>query len=124
MPVNGLIRSYTAGAAIPARTLVKFSADRTVVPAAAATDAIIGVTTEVAAPSGESVDVIRSGLAEVIAGGAITRGTHVTSDANGNAVACAPGTGTTAQSIGIADVTAAASDIIDVMIVRSQITTP
>lgn len=124
MRANGLIISYLAGAAIPARTFVKFSADRTVVAAAAATDAIIGVTTEVACASGDFVDVIRSGFAEVIAAGAITRGTHVTSDGNGNAVACAPGTGTTAQSIGICEVTAAASDIVDILVVRSQITTP
>lgn len=124
MPANKLIKTYTAGAAIPAKTLVKFSADRTVVPAAAATDAIIGVSTEVAAASGDPVDIIREGLAEVIANGAITRGAYVTSDAGGLAVAAAPGTGTTAQTIGICEVTAAAGDMIDIMVVRGQLTTP
>jgi len=117
-------KTYTAGADIPARTLVKFSADRTVVPAAAATDAIIGVSTEVDASNGDPVDIYRDGLVEVIAGGNLTRGTYLTSDVNGNAVESAPASGNTAQTIGIAEVSAVAGDIIDVMLVRGQLTTP
>ena len=119
-----LTKTYRAGADIPAKTIVKFSADRTVVPAAAAGDLLIGVSTEVAAKSGDPVDVIREGIVEVIASGVINRGDYVTSDAAGQAVVCAPITATKAQHIGIAEVTSAAGDIIDMLIQRGQLTTP
>ncbi len=81
-----LLKNYIADAAIPANTLVKFSADGHVVPAASATDSIIGVSDNVAAAIGERVDVIRFGIAPVIYGGVVTRGDLLTTDANGNAV--------------------------------------
>lgn len=124
MPNIGLVKTYKAGADIAARTLVKFSADRTVVAAAAATDLAIGVTTEVDCSSGDEVDVIRTGLVEVIAGGVIARGGLVTADSSGHAVACAPSAGAVARAIGVAEVTAASGDIIEITLGASQVTTP
>ncbi len=84
----GLTKNYNAGGAISKRRFVRFGADdKTVVQAAAATDSIIGVSTDVDTVLGEPADVIHGGIALVEAGGVITRGQAVTSDANGKAVA-------------------------------------
>lgn len=114
----GLIKRYTAGAAIAACRIVKFdSSDGVVIQAAAATDLSIGVSVEnVPADSGEGVDIIHNGIAYVEAAGVIARGGEVTSDSVGRAVAAAPAGGTNNRIIGIALVTSAAGDIIPVLI--------
>jgi hypothetical protein len=120
----GITRTFVAGGDISGRTFVKFSADDTVVKATAATDAIIGVTERLDVASGERVDVVLSGIAEVVAGGSITRGTDVTADANGKAVACAPAAGETARRGGIAHLAAASGDYVEVMVTPATVTTP
>ena len=91
---DGLIKSFKAGAAVTRRRFVKFGgADDTMIQAAAVTDAIIGVSTEIDAANGEPMDVCLSGLAEVEYGGNVTRGDRLTSDANGKAVTAAPAAG-------------------------------
>jgi len=125
MPNPDLIKTYTAGGAIPARTIVKFdTADFQVVAAAASSDGLIGVSTEVASASGDRVDVIHDDIAEVICGGTVTRGDYLTSDSAGKAVTCAPSTGTKAQYIGKALRSGVAGDIIDCMLGFGQLTTP
>lgn len=115
-----LTKNFTAGAAVSKRRLVKFgSADFTVIQAAAATDLIIGVASELDAASGARVDVHVTGIAEVEAGGTITRGAKVTADADGKAVAAAPAAGVNNQIAGIAMVSASAGDIIDVLLAPS-----
>lgn len=116
-----LTKSFLAGAAIPANTLVKFSADNTVVPAAAATDLIIGVSSELPTDSGAMCDVVMAGIADVKAGGAITRGVLVTSDASGEGVAAAPAAGVNNRVLGPALVTAADGDIVPVLVMPHQI---
>ncbi len=111
-----LYRTYTAGGAIAAFRIVKPSADGAVVQAAAATDFLMGVTGPIAPASGERVDVIKSGIAPVEFGGTVTRGGPVTADANGKAVAAAPGAGTNARIIGFAEVSAVSGDIADVFL--------
>lgn len=112
-----LTKNFTTGAAVTKRRLVKFgSADFTVVQAAAATDLIIGVASELSADSGARVDVHVAGIAEVEAGGTITRGAKVTADSDGKAVAAAPAAGVNNQIAGIAMVSASAGDIIDVLL--------
>lgn len=109
-----LITSHIAAAAIPKRRIVKFgAADNAVLlsAGAAATEFSIGVTTEVDAITGETVDVVRGGLADVEYGGTVTRGQPVTSDATGRAVAAAPGAGTNNRIIGFAEVSAVVGDI-------------
>lgn len=117
-------RNYTAGGAIPARSLVKLSADRTVVVATAATDDIIGVSADLDAVQGGRVDVYRAGMVAAIAGGNIARGQPVTSNNAGRAVAAAPAAGTRARFVGIAEVSAVAGDMFDVEIGVGFITTP
>ena len=112
-----LIKTFVAGAAINPNSLVKFgSDDNTVVPAAAATDAIIGVVNNVGAASGDRVDVIMIGAAEVEYGGNVTRGDLLTSDANGNAITAAPVAGANARLVGVAMVSGVSGDIGSVMV--------
>jgi hypothetical protein len=115
MANNGLTKNYNAAGTIAPYTIVKpGSNDYDVVAAAAATDKIIGVTTEVGAVSGEPCDVIHDGIADVKLGGTVTRGDLITSDANGNGVTAAPATGANARIVGIALVSGVAGDVIPV----------
>ncbi|MFO1038141.1 MAG: DUF2190 family protein [Geminicoccaceae bacterium] len=115
-----LTKSFVAGGAITKRRIVKLgSNDGEVLQASAATDLLVGVSTEVDAASGARCDVHLGGIVEVEAGASITRGTKVTADANGKAVAAAPSAGTNNEIIGIAMVTAASGDIIPVLLAQS-----
>lgn len=105
-------KAFTAGGAIGARLFVKFgSADSAVLQAAAATDLIIGCSTDIPAASGETADVHTDGIREIIYGGNVTRGVKVTSDADGKAVTAAPAQGVNNQIGGIAMVSGVAGDI-------------
>lgn len=107
-----LIKTYVAGGAITKRRIVKWgAADHTVVAAAAATDALIGVACDLDAASGERVDVTLGGIAEVEFGGNVTRGAPLTADSAGKAVAAAPAAGVNNTIIGIAMVSGASGDI-------------
>jgi len=117
-----LIKAFTTGGAVTKRRLVKFSAaDRTVAQAAAATDLIVGAATELDAASGARISVVLAGIADVEAGGNITRGSLVTADADGKAVAAAPGSGVNIRVAGVALVSAASGDIIPVLLAPQQI---
>lgn len=105
-------KAFKAGAALAARTIVKFGADdASVVPGAASTDALIGISNELAAAIGENVDIVLVGITDVTFGGVVTRGDPLTSDATGKAVAAAPGAGVNARIIGFAMVSAVSGDI-------------
>jgi hypothetical protein len=107
-----LIKNYTAGGTIPAYTIVKWdSSDGSVVAASAAADYLMGVTMGMATVSTDRVDVIKSGIADVLYGGTITRGAPVTADSNGKAVVAAPSAGSNVRIIGFAEVSAASGDI-------------
>lgn len=82
-----LTLSYLASAAISAYTAVKLASDTTVAEATDPGDYIIGVSGALDIDSGEPCPVIAQGVAEMKAGGAITRGQLVTCDSNGDAVA-------------------------------------
>jgi hypothetical protein len=115
---TGLTKPYTAGAAVTKRRIVKFgAADGAVIQAAAATDLLLGVSTDVDSASGERCDVFMAGnIAEVDFGGTITRGTAVTSDASGKAVAAAPSAGSNAYCVGFAEVSGVSGDVGTVII--------
>jgi len=114
---QGLTKNYNAGGAVTQRRFVKFGADdKTVVLAAAATDLIIGASTDIDTALGEPTDVQMDGIAILKAGGAITRGNEVTSDATGQAVAAAPGAGANNRIGGIALASAANGDLIPVLL--------
>lgn len=116
-----LEKNFLAGAAIAAGLIVKHgAADDTVVPAAAATDLLIGVASrDFDAASGERIDVMTHGIAAVKLGGAVTRGQPVTSDANGKGVAAAPAAGANARVIGIALASGVLNDVVDVLLSQS-----
>jgi hypothetical protein len=107
-----LIKNFKAEAAIAAFTIVKHgTADGQVVPAAAVSDKLLGVTSDIAAAINERSDVILSGLADVLYGAAVTRGDLLTSDASGRAVTAAPAAGTNNRIIGVAMVSGVLGDI-------------
>jgi Uncharacterized conserved protein (DUF2190) len=115
MATNRLIKTYRAEGAIPAYTIVKFSAaDYEVAIAAAQADKIVGVTTEVAPLDQEPVDVVHTGIAYVMVGaaGAVVRGDLIASDALGCAItAVSP-----ARFIGTAIQSGAAGEVIEVLL--------
>jgi hypothetical protein len=122
MANNGLTKSYTAEATINPFRIVKFgAADYGVVHGAAAADLLIGVTTEVDAVSGERVDVIHEGIADLKLGGTVARGALITSDATGQGVAAAPAAGANNRVIGFALISGVSGDIIPVLVAPHQI---
>lgn len=117
-----LQKSYIAGGAIPAFTVVKLSADTGVVAAAAVSDFSLGVSGDIAAASGERCDVIMSGIANVLAGAAITRGALLTVDSSGRVVTAAPSAGVNNRIIGIAlEAAGAANDVIRMLISQGSV---
>jgi hypothetical protein len=107
-----MIRNFKAEAAIAAFTIVKHgTADGQVVPAAAVSDKLLGVSTDVAPAITERCDVILGGIADVLYGGTVARGDILTSDASGRAVTAAPAAGTNNRVIGVAMVSGVVGDI-------------
>lgn len=119
----GLTKTFTAEAAVTRRRIVKFGAtDGSVLQGAAATDALIGVSDMSADVAlGARCDVRLTGIAEVEAGGNITRGGPVTADANGKAVAAAPAAGVNNRTVGFAMASAVNGDIVDVFLTPGSI---
>jgi hypothetical protein len=111
--IPSLVLNYTSGAAVAANRIVKLASDTTVTQGAAAADALIGVTNELAATaSGQSLDIVMGGVAEIEAGGSITRGALITSDTVGRAVTATEDN----RVIGVALKSASTSDIIPVLL--------
>lgn len=119
----GLTKTYVAQGAIPARAIVKAgSADGTVAVATASTDAILGINERLAVADGDHVDIIHSGIAEVVAGGPIAYGDIVTAGNAGVAVTAAPAAGVNARVGGMALQSAlAAGDIIDTLLTPTRV---
>jgi hypothetical protein len=108
-----LDKTYTAGGTINPYRFVKFGgADTTLLQAAAASDALLGVSGQVGAASGEVLDVTLIGIGEVMAGDNITRGNMLTSDANGKAVVASDGNVIAGKAL----MSAVAGDIIPVLL--------
>jgi|GEM_PF-596733 len=103
-----LTKAYDAGGTINAHRIVKLSSDTAVVQAALASDALIGVAAStIGAVSGERIDVIMAGAADVEYGGSVTRGSLLTSDADGKAVTASEDD----RVIGVAMVSGVSGDI-------------
>lgn len=80
---------FEAGAAVAINRIIKLgAADDKVVQAAAATDALLGVSDR-PAKSGDPIDVCVFGEAPIELGGAVARGDLLTSNADGKAVKAA-----------------------------------
>jgi len=117
-----LTKSYSAGAAIAASRFVKHGAsDFAAIQATDASAPILGVSEQVGAASGQSVDVIKEGIAYLELGGAVTRGNVLIADANGKGVAAVVVAGTTQYPGAIAEVSGAAGDIIPVHVIAGQV---
>lgn len=115
MATNAFTKTYRAEGAIPAYSIVKFSAaDYEVAIAAAQADEIVGVTTEVLAADQDPVDVIHGGIAYVTVGaaGAVVRGDLIASDALGCAITAVH----PARFIGTAIQSGAAGEVIEVLL--------
>lgn len=106
-------KSQVAQAAVAAFLIVRpGTADNTVVPAAAATDLIIGTADGLDKAVGEIVDLDLRPIAEVRLGGNVTRGQPITSNAAGKGVVAAPAAGANVRIIGFAMRSGAAEDVI------------
>lgn len=94
-------RSYVAGQDLTGNmfTFVKFSAARTIVPVAAATDRPIGVLQN-APRNGEEAEVCVFGETKLVASGALAFGVQLGTDATGKGVAIVAGTDTTKYLLG------------------------
>lgn len=119
-----LAKSYNAGGAINANSIVKAGAnDYDVLQADGPTAAakLIGITTDIAAASAERVDVVVAGIADLKLGGTVARGDPITSDASGNGVSAAPGAGVNNRIVGIALISGVSGDLIPVLINQSML---
>lgn len=100
-------KDFEAGATINAQRIVKYGTAPAVIEGAAATDLLLGVSTNTAdAVAGDFVDVVMVGETSVVAGAAVAVGALLTADADGRAVTAAA----TNRSVGIALTAAAAAD--------------
>jgi hypothetical protein len=117
-----LTKSFNAGGALLANSIVKAGAnDYDVLQGAAATDVLIGITTEVASNSGERADVIMIGIADLKINGVVARGAQLTSDATGLGISAAPAAGSNNRIIGTALISGVAGDIIPVLVGPSML---
>jgi Uncharacterized conserved protein (DUF2190) len=115
-------KSFNAGGPINANSIVKAGAnDYDVLQAAAAADKVLGVTTEIAASTGERCDVVLQGIVDVKLGGTVTRGDPITSDASGNGVTAAPSAGTNNRLVGFAIISGVVGDIIPVYLAQGSL---
>lgn len=108
------VKAFTVGATpVPPNTIVKFSASGTVIPAAASTDSLVGVSRGlITGAVGDRVDVILDGIADVKCGGTVTRGGKVMSDASGNALDLT----STNRQIGIALESGVSGDLVPLLL--------
>jgi len=120
---SGLEKSIKCTAALATAYLIaKFGADDdTLAQATASTEELVGVFQHTTSAIGEEVRVMLDGISRVVLGGTVARGNYLTSDANGKAVAAAPGAGVNAYVIGQALASGVAGDIIPVHIEKTRI---
>ena len=86
MRTDGLVKVFVAGAAVAAHRIVQHDGAGGAIQAAAATNALLGIS-DLGADSGGRLDVFMSDIADVEFGGNVSAGDPLTSDANGKAVA-------------------------------------
>lgn len=109
-----LIRAFEASAAIAPFIITKFSdvsASAKIATATTNADPICGVTGSLGAAIGEMADITLSGIGLVTAGGTITAGALLTSDASGKAIVAVPTAGVFMNIIGKALEPAVANDV-------------
>lgn len=117
----GLIKHFTAAAAIAPWRIVAFNGSGAAAQAAAATDRLFGVSDSPGASAGQGCDVILSDLAEVEYGGTVAAGDPLTADADGKAIKAAPAAGAKVRTIGTAMVSGAYGDRGVVLVERGEV---
>ena len=109
-----LVKSFKAEGAIAGNRIVTLGvASYSVAAASAVTETLVGVTHNLSAANGEQADVVVAGTPMVKAGAAITKGSYVTTNASGEAIAVSVGTD---RTIGIALEGASTGDLIPVLL--------
>lgn len=114
-----LTRAYEASAAIAAYKIVKFSdvaASSKIATAGVNTDPVLGVSTALAAATGDMADVIQHGIGLVTLGGTVTAGAELTTDASGNAIAAVPTAAVFMTVVGKALQPGVSGDVIEVLV--------
>jgi hypothetical protein len=117
------VKTYTAEATLGPCLFVKpGAADYGALPGAGATDKIFGISVpNVSAASGDPVDVIHEGIADLKLGGTVTRGDLLVSDASGQGVTAAPTAGNNARYGAVALVSGVSGDIIPVKVTLGSV---
>lgn len=114
-------KSFNAGGAIAANSIVKAGAnDYDVLQAAAGADKVLGISTELAAASAERCDVVLEGVADLKLGGTVARGDLLMSDASGFGIVAAAAGGSNVRVVGIAVISGVSGDIIPVFLSPSM----
>lgn len=119
----GLIKNFTANGTINKRRITAFGAAEGEAVQASADTAYLGVSgIRGAAQAGSRIDVYMDGFCDVEFGGAVAYGDPLTSDADGKAIAAAPGAGVTMNILGRAMTSGVAGSYGPAHIAPQQIT--
>lgn len=111
-----LTKTFYADGTLEGRKLVTFGTGKLKVKQAeGASDALIGVTTQIGSETNGRVDVIFMGITEVTAGGNIAKGAVLTGDASANAITASQAAD---RVIGIALEDAVAGDYVSILIAQ------
>jgi hypothetical protein len=113
--------AYVAEGAIAAYSVVKIGASGGCLQADSATVKSLGLSTDIAAASGDICDVIVQGVALGKAGGTVAHGDLLTSDSAGLLVAAAPSTGVNNRIVGVALEAAVSGDIFRVAVALGSV---
>lgn len=109
---NKYMKSYAVESAVAAYLIVKPGVSGGVVPAAAATDALLGTNDNIDLATGQTGDFSITGESFVKLGGTVALMDPLTSDANGKAIKAVPAAGTNNRIIGYALQAGVANDVI------------
>ncbi len=109
---NKYMKSYAVESAVAAYLIVKPGVSGGVVPAAAATDALLGTNDNIYLATGQTGDFSITGESFVKLGGTVALMDPLTSDANGKAIKAVPAAGTNNRIIGYALQAGVANDVI------------
>lgn len=109
---NKYMKSYPAESALTAYTIVKPGVSGGVVPATAATDALLGAIDQLDIAQGQTTDVAVMGESFVKAGGTIAVGDPLTCNASSQAIKATPAAGSNVRLIGFATQAGVSGDII------------
>lgn len=120
---SGIEKSVKCTAAIAGQGIIAKPGadDDTFSAGAASTDCLVGVFQHATTSAGDEVRVMFTGISLVKAGGSITRGQPITSDASGQGVAASPAAGVNAYIIGMALASAASGDLFPVLLSPGRI---